>query len=294
MLVLPLWELSRLFTVRTIVTAVDAIRPKDFYFHGEIHNFWEIVYIAEGSAGITADERAFILNEGQLVFHKPMEFHRIWSVNHKPFRIFILTFTADGAGMDFFCNKVLKLEEEQTTQLHNILEKASSLLEVWEQQNEIDDQKISAGSIEKDMPFSERHSAHTIAASLELLLLSLMKAEHDNIHFQTPKSSETYKKIVRMMEQHCSDALTLSELADLCGLSISGLKKVFRKFSDKSVMAYMTSLKIRYAMQWLKEGIPAAEISDRLGYSNPNYFYVVFKRETGMTPKEFRNNRYLL
>ena len=294
MLVLPLWELPRIFTVRTIVTAVDAIRPKDFYFHGEIHDFWEIVYIAEGSAGITADERAFILNEGQLVFHKPMEFHRIWSVNHKPFRIFLLTFTADGDAMNFFRNKVLKLENEQANQFHNILKKAIFLLEGWEQQNDIDGQNIPVGSIGNEMPFSERHSAHTIAASLELLLLSLMEAEHDDVHFQTPKSSETYKKIVRMMEQHCSDALTLSQLADLCGLSISGLKKVFRKFSDKSVMAYMTSLKIRYAMQWLKEGVSAVEISDRLGYSNPNYFYVVFKRETGMTPKEFRNSRHLL
>lgn len=46
MLVLPLWELPRIFTVRTIVTAVDAIRPKDFYFHGEIHDFGKL-YISQ-------------------------------------------------------------------------------------------------------------------------------------------------------------------------------------------------------------------------------------------------------
>lgn len=283
MLVLPLYELPRLFKVQTLVTAEDAFRCKDFYFKGESHDFWEIVYIAEGSAGITADERTFILNRGQIVFHKPMEFHRIWSVDHKPFRIFILTFTAEGSSMNFFNNKILNLELEQSNQLHNILKRSIVLLDKW-------DKKYN----DKKLPFSEQHEAHTIAASLESFLLSLMSKHDDDITIQIPKGNKTYEKIVHTMEMHCSEALTLEELADLCNLSISGLKKVFKKFTDKSVMAYMTGLKMRHAMQWLKEGVSTSEISDRLGYSSINYFYVVFKRETGMTPKEFRNNKHLL
>ncbi len=277
MLVLPIRELPRMFTVRAVVTAEDAVRPEDFYFNGELHDFWELVYIVDGSAGITADERVFILNRGQMVFHKPMEFHRIWSVNHRPLHILILTFCADGEGMAFFHNRVLRPEQEQVQQLHEIVKKSAEIIKCAE-----------AAEIDKNMPQPEHHSTHTAAAALELLFLGLMETERSDIHLQRPKSSEVYKKIVRTMEQHYHEALTLGQLAALCGLSVSGLKKIFHKFSDKSVMAYMTGLKMRYAMQWLKEGVSAAEISDRLGYSDPNYFYVVFKRETGLTPGAFR------
>lgn len=75
-----LLDTPRLVSVKSLVSAFDMVRDADFAFDGEMHDFWEMVYIASGKAGITADERVFTLNAGQLVFHKPMEFHRICSV----------------------------------------------------------------------------------------------------------------------------------------------------------------------------------------------------------------------
>ncbi len=276
MLVLPRRELPRLFTVRSLVTAEDAVRPDGFYFNGEIHDFWEIVYIVDGSAGITADERTFILVSGQMAFHKPMEFHRIWS--DKAFHILLLTFYAEGTGMDFFRNKVLSLEPEQILHLLSIEKKSEEVIKCAEQAEK-----------NKMIPQPDLHLTHTVAVELESFLLSLMGTKNVDINLQIPKRSEVYKKIVRTLEEHFNESITLEQLAEICDMSVSGLKKTFKKFTDKSVIAYLNDIKMRYAMLWLKEGVSAAEISDRLGYSDPNYFYVVFKRQTGMTTGEFRS-----
>ena len=44
---------ERKIFIKSVITAIDAVRPKDFYFPGEMHNFWEIVCVAEGAAMAT-------------------------------------------------------------------------------------------------------------------------------------------------------------------------------------------------------------------------------------------------
>ena len=36
---------ERKIFIKSVITAIDAVRPKDFYFPGEMHNFWEIVCV---------------------------------------------------------------------------------------------------------------------------------------------------------------------------------------------------------------------------------------------------------
>ena len=85
-----------------------------------------------------------------------------------------------------------------------------------------------------------------------------------------------------------SKNLSLAEIASLSHLSVSNLKKIFRRYSDKGVMKYYTHVKIRRAIQLLDEGHPIAQVSEHLGFSSVNYFSVVFKRETGYTPGTYR------
>ena len=55
--------------VESFVWVIDAIRPKSYLFSGEIHDFWEIVFVKEGYAIATGDERIYELYPGQLLFH---------------------------------------------------------------------------------------------------------------------------------------------------------------------------------------------------------------------------------
>ena len=64
-----------------IHTAFSVQREKGYSFKGESHSFWEMVYVLDGTVGIMAGSKIFHLNKGKVVFHKPYEFHRIWSAD---------------------------------------------------------------------------------------------------------------------------------------------------------------------------------------------------------------------
>ena len=49
--------------------------------------------------------------------------------------------------------------------------------------------------------------------------------------------------------------------------------------------------KMRQAMEHLENGVPASQVAELLDFSEINYFYTVFKRETGMTPTQYRKSR---
>ncbi|MGN0492964.1 MAG: cupin domain-containing protein, partial [Acutalibacteraceae bacterium] len=68
---------NRCIFIKSIITGIDADRDKDFFFAGESHDFWEAVFVSKGEITATADERIYKLSQGMLLFHKPMEFHRL-------------------------------------------------------------------------------------------------------------------------------------------------------------------------------------------------------------------------
>ena len=80
----------------------------------------------------------------------------------------------------------------------------------------------------------------------------------------------------------------IAEIAKACGTSPTRLKCIFTKYSGLGVHKYFVSLKINVAAQLIKSGMTVTEISERLGFSSQGYFSLAFKRETGMSPTEYK------
>lgn len=266
-------DVRRLFSVRSIITSFDVIRPKDFYFNGEMHDFWEVIYVIDGSVTATADERVYTLTAGQVLFHKPLEFHRIWSSNDTAPHIIIFSFDASGDRMSFFENKLFKLGEDGSKAIRNIREKVFTALQTAEHESKSSDKYI--------------FSSHQAANAIESFLLSLYNTEAAK-HLPSGNSgSEDYKNIVHVMHDNADKNISVQQIATLCNMSVSSLKKKFALFSDKGVGKYFMYVKMRKAITMLCDGMNAPEISDALGFSSVNYFYAAFKREIGLTPKEY-------
>ena len=266
-------EIRRLFTVRSVITSIDAIRPKDFYFEGEMHDFWEVVFLLDGSVSATADERVYLLTAGQVLFHKPLEFHRLWSSNDTAPHIIIISFEATGEGMRFFENKLFTLDQSRYGQITEMYSRIKEALDTAEKMGRSDDSYYLA--------------SHRAANCIENFLLGLYNTEAVK-HISTVNAAgEDYKNIVRIMHENVYKNLSVPEIATLCNMSVSSLKKKFSLYSDKGVGKYFSYVKMRQAIVLLCEGVSAPEISDMLGFSSVNYFYSAFKREIGLTPKEY-------
>lgn len=121
------------------------------------------------------------------------------------------------------------------------------------------------------------------AAQLELLLLRLLLREAAVKAPEESENSAVYRQVVKVMKDHCEEDLKLEDIAALCNLSASSLKKIFHRFSDMGVMKYFTYYKPQGPLR-AGGGTFLADISERLSFSSQNYFTVVFKRETGVSP----------
>lgn len=81
--------------ISALFSAFRQVFGKDYYFGGETHDFWELVCVVEGAIGVTAGKDVFLLEAGQAVLHRPMEFHSFWSEKDSCPDIIVVTFTGD-------------------------------------------------------------------------------------------------------------------------------------------------------------------------------------------------------
>lgn len=81
---------------------------------------------------------------------------------------------------------------------------------------------------------------------------------------------------------------TMSQLAELCGISARHLSRIFPATTGVSLSEYSEQMRVRRAKELLvSSNLPLKQIAAVLGFSNPNSFSVAFRRATGETPKSY-------
>ena len=83
----------------------------------------------------------------------------------------------------------------------------------------------------------------------------------------------------------------MQELADFVKMNRSYLISVFKNDTGIGPGAYVTKLRIDEARRLLTvSGNSLSSIAEALGFSSQSHFQNVFKKETGETPMQYRNN----
>ena len=94
-------ELKSVISISEIVTLHYYEFDKSFVFSGESHDFWEMVYVDRGQVLVKRDEEELILSQGEIIFHKPSEFHAIRAYDSSP-NFFVVSFDTASAAMKHF------------------------------------------------------------------------------------------------------------------------------------------------------------------------------------------------
>ena len=104
------------------------------------------------------------------------------------------------------------------------------------------------------------------------------------------------KQVVKCMDyigQHLHEKISMNELAEHVKLNETDLSKLFRKETGMSISEYIREKKIEEAKGLLRFTEKSSiEIATDLGFSSHSYFISVFKKVTGITPKEYRNRYF--
>ncbi len=248
--------------ITAVYSAFRRTNLPNFDFKGESHDFWEVVYVVSGNAVITADSHIYNLEKGDIIFHKPMEFHKIASGGSNNLEVIIFSFAAMG-DMEYFNNGLFKITPEQQ----------KLVLSIPEIYNKHMDNPTYAALLTNTM---ER-----FLIMIKLNSKTISKPDGS-------RSAKEFKKIVNVMNEHIYENITVDELADMCELSSANMKKIFNKYMGMGVIKYFTGLKMNVAAKMLEQGFGILEISEKLSFDNQNYFSTVFKREMGVSPSAYR------
>ncbi len=255
---------------------------KGYDFQGESHNFWECLYVKEGTVCVSADERVYNLEKGDIIFHKPLEFHKFYVDKDDGAKITVFSFSLGGELSNYFCNKVFTLSDSQRKIFTDLLGYMQAKTDETDIPPEIH------GTIRFLYPFKHSKTySQTVVCYIYQLFLSL--ADNGTIaEISDSPDAALFKKAVDYMSSNICNQVSIAEIAKLCSISSAGIKRIFNKFAGIGVHKYFLQLKIKAAAELLQGGASVSETAEKLGFSSQGYFSAAFKRETGKSPSEIR------
>jgi len=94
-------------------------------------------------------------------------------------------------------------------------------------------------------------------------------------------------KVRNFVDQNYSESLTLSDACKMASTSKTYFCRFFKSITGHSLRSYQHAVKIQIAEELLKDrGLSIKEVAKHLGYTDSNYFSTVYKRFTGISPKQ--------
>lgn len=102
--------------------------------------------------------------------------------------------------------------------------------------------------------------------------------------------SHAVRKCKQMLDERYAENLSLDSVAKAVGFSKSYLSMVFKQEMGINFSVYLTTYRIEKAKQLLVQtNMKIYEIAEKVGFSTPYYFSKVFKEQTGMSCKEYKD-----
>ena len=97
------------------------------------------------------------------------------------------------------------------------------------------------------------------------------------------------RALLYIRENYTNPDISFKEVADFVGLSTSYLSTLMKKYGNINYNQYLNDVRIEKAKMFLRnKDIKTYEVAFCVGFNSSQYFSSIFKKITGMTPKEYR------
>ena len=167
------------------------------------------------------------------------------------------------------------------------------------------------------MPFKEGHPVHStlkkymqrsydeyvsrdvcyklpIRANIYLMMTSLLRyycGSKDDSDRMIYHNVLRMKPVIEYISENYTDKIYIEKLADMINVSSDYFTKMFKDSIGKTPIEYINGLRVNQAMRYLTEtDMPMAEIAEKIGFCNPNYFHKIFKQYMDTSPLAYRKS----
>lgn len=102
-------------------------------------------------------------------------------------------------------------------------------------------------------------------------------------------SNTVADSILDYVQRNFMQAITICDVAQACACSESTVCHLFKEYMGLPIKKYIAELRMNQAKKLLStSNLPVSTVAQMCGFLNINYFPTAFKRNTGMSPSEYR------
>jgi two-component system response regulator YesN len=134
----------------------------------------------------------------------------------------------------------------------------------------------------------QMQTVYEIFACIRQLVIQLVNIVNSQRENQIKK---VIHRAVEYVELHYDqEGLSLQDVSSVVHISPTYLSIIFKKEININFSDFLYQLRMKKAMELLRmSDLKSYEVAEKVGYRNPQYFSVCFKKYTGISPSEFRN-----
>lgn len=232
--------------------------------HGRVD--YQLIYIYKGAGHYYINGEWQTLNAGNLLLFRPNEPQTYaYYVSDHP-EIYWIHFT----GSD--CEKIINKYN-----IHNSYIGDHVFLKTLFQETIIE--------LQLKKPYFE----DVIYSNFFHILTIIARSEIQNLYPQ--ENDLSIDRLVMQLHQRYMNDWTVGSMADFCKMSVGYFSHIFKSRMDNSPMHYLNELRIEKAKELIAMNtLSISNIATMVGFSDPLYFSRVFKKTTGIPPKEFQQS----
>lgn len=247
------------------------------------HNYYEFCFFLEGDIDMQVGTGNHSIRFGDVMLIPPNIAHRsiIKSLN-TPYRRFIFWISKD------FFDRLKLISSNYTFAMDYALEQKQYLFHL---------DRISFTSLQSKMLrlLEEMQSEHfgkelQINLYVDDLILNINRLIY-NIVEPKKRSNDAslYTNILDYIEEHIDEELSLEKIADEFYVSKYHIAHVFKDTLGLSIHQYITKKRLTLCQEAIRANMNITEVYQTYGFGDYSSFYRAFKKEYGISPKEYRD-----
>jgi len=258
----------------------DNRQTEDYPTHW--HTAIEIIMPTENQYTVHLENTTIVLNAGDIIFLCPGVIHAIKApeTGHR------IIFQAD-------ISTFLKMRDSES--IISLLSPAATITpsdspEIYQDVKDLL-YEIYA-EYQADQPLAE---ACIFAKLLNIFVLLGRNCTQNITRFEIGKQkqkeyTEKFIYICNYINLHCTEDISLDDIAELAGFSKYHFTRLFKQFTDNTFYKYLNKRRIEHAEQLLiNSNLSITEVAFQSGFSSLSAFIRMFKLIKHCTPTDFRN-----
>ena len=255
--------------------------PKGYATKLDSHPFYELIFVNSGALSVQSTLYSGVLQKDRLIIHPPDCQHALSCPKHTVTSCIIIGFACDSDALLPFGESPIALNETEIKQLAEIVKEGRGVFAPPYNVPVYDMVK------RKDQPFGGEQA---LRALIETFLINLIRKRE---FLEGRKDQETHgfaiDEILQYLTINCLEKITINELAFLFCTNRSHLCRAVKEKTGKTVIEFIGEKKMALAKEkLLNRQKTVAQIADELHFEESSYFCRFFKKQTGVTPGEYR------